>query len=85
LNQSRVGLEILKQLQNKLEAQHAAKREAQQLEIQDLRQQVEHRSEEIRGLNSTIESLKGVNEELKVSSILRLVLSFDCVFSAHLP
>jgi hypothetical protein len=52
--------------QNKLEAQHTAKRDAQQLEIQDLRQQLDHRSEEIRSLNSHIDGLKGVNEELKV-------------------
>ena len=40
--------------QDKLEAQHAAKRDAQQLEIQDLRQQLEHRSEEIRGLKGLL-------------------------------
>lgn len=52
--------------QSKLEAQHAAKRDTHLLEIQDLRQQLDHRSDEIRGLTSTIDGLKAVNEELKV-------------------
>jgi kinesin family protein 5 len=54
-------------LQNKLEAQYAAKREAQQSEVTDLKQQLEMKSNEVRGLNASIDSLKSVNEELKVS------------------
>ena len=54
-------------IQNKLEAQYAAKRDAHLSEVQDLKQQLELRSNEIRSLNATIDSLKSVNEELKVS------------------
>lgn len=53
-------------LQNKLEAQYAAKRDAHVGEVADLKQQIEMKSNEIRGLNASIDSLKGVNEELKV-------------------
>ena len=56
-------------LQNKLEAQYAAKRDAHASEVQDLKQQVEMRGNEIRTLNATIDGLKSVNEELKVSCI----------------
>jgi kinesin family member 5 len=52
--------------QNKLEAQYAAKRDAYQSEVLDLKQQLEMRGNEVRTLNATIDSLKGVNEELKV-------------------
>lgn len=52
--------------QGKLEAQYNAKREAQASEVQDLKQQMELKTNEIRGLHSSLESLKGVNEELKV-------------------
>jgi len=53
--------------QNKLEAQYNAKREAQANEVADLKQQLELRNTEIRNLNASIDSLKSVNEELKVS------------------
>lgn len=64
-------------IQNKLEAQYAAKRDAHLSEVQDLKQQLELRGNEIRSLNATIDSLKSVNDELKVSlklnrSILQL-------------
>ena len=39
-------------------------------EVLDLKQQLELKGTEIRSLNSTIENLKGVNEELKVESIV---------------
>lgn len=52
--------------QNKLEAQYAAKRDAHQGEVADLKQQLDMRATEIRNLNSSIDGLKGVNEELKV-------------------
>ncbi len=52
--------------QNKLEAQYAAKRDAHQSEIADLRQQLEMKSNEVRTLNVSIDSLKSLNEELKV-------------------
>jgi hypothetical protein len=52
--------------QNKLEAQYAAKRQAHESEVQDLKQQLELKSNEIRSLNTSIDGLKGVNEELKV-------------------
>jgi kinesin family protein 5 len=49
-----------------LEAQYAAKREAHQSEVADLKQQLELKSNEVRSLNASIDSLKSVNEELKV-------------------
>ena len=58
----------LNSLQNKLEAQYAAKRDAHVGEVQDLKQQLEMKANEIRNLNSSIDSLKSVNEELKVPS-----------------
>lgn len=54
---------------NKLEAQYAAKRDAHVGEVQDLKQQLELKGNEIRNMNSSIDSLKSVNEELKVSGI----------------
>ncbi|KAJ3551915.1 hypothetical protein NM688_g4433 [Phlebia brevispora] len=57
--------ESMAELKNKLEAQYAAKREAHQNEVNDLKQQLELRSNEVRTLNATIDSLKSVNEELK--------------------
>lgn len=59
---------VLIQDQNKLEAQYAAKRDAHLGEVADLKQQLELRQTEIRNLSSTIDGLKGVNEELKVVS-----------------
>jgi len=56
-------------MQSKLEAQYAAKRDAHVGEVSDLKQQLEAKGNELRGLQSTIESLKSVNEELKVSSL----------------
>lgn len=56
-------------LQNKLELQYAAKREAQLSEVSDLKQQLEIRNNEVRSLNASIDSLKSVNEELKVRVI----------------
>ena len=53
-------------LQNKLEAQYAAKRDAHQSEVSDLRQQLEMKNNEVRSLNVSIDSLKSLNEELKV-------------------
>lgn len=52
-------------LKAKLEAQYAAKRETHISEVQDLKQQIEQKNMEMRGLNSTLEGLKNVNEELK--------------------
>ena len=53
--------------QTKLEAQYAAKRDAHLSEVFDLKQQLEMKANEIRSLNASIESLKSVNEELKVN------------------
>jgi len=52
--------------QSKLELQYAAKREANVNELSDLKQQLELKTSEIRTLNASIDSLKSVNEELKV-------------------
>ncbi|EGN95951.1 hypothetical protein SERLA73DRAFT_170395 [Serpula lacrymans var. lacrymans S7.3] len=57
--------ESMSELKNKLEAQYAAKRDAHVSEVADLKQQLELKSNEIRTLNSSIDGLKGVNEELK--------------------
>lgn len=57
--------ESMAELKNKLEAQYAAKREAHLSEVADLKQQLEMRQADIRNLHSTIDGLKGVNEELK--------------------
>ncbi|KAF4576582.1 hypothetical protein EYR36_004560 [Pleurotus pulmonarius] len=57
--------ESVADLKNKLEAQYAAKRDAHQMEVTDLKAQLEMRVNEIRSLNASIESLKSVNEELK--------------------
>lgn len=57
-------------VQTKLEAQYNAKRDAHLGEVQDLKQQVELKAQEVRTLGGTIESLKGVNEELKAGSTL---------------
>ncbi|CCM02368.1 uncharacterized protein FIBRA_04463 [Fibroporia radiculosa] len=57
--------ESMSELKNKLEAQYAAKRDAHLSEVQDLKQQLELRTNEIRTLNATIDSLKSVNDELK--------------------
>jgi kinesin family protein 5 len=46
--------------------QYAAKRDANISEVADLKQQLELKSNEIRTLNASIDSLKSVNEELKV-------------------
>ncbi|KAL0581723.1 hypothetical protein V5O48_000305 [Marasmius crinis-equi] len=50
---------------NKLEAQYAAKRDAHTNEINDLKQQLDMKVNEVRSLNASIDSLKSVNEELK--------------------
>ena len=55
-----------REVQVKLEAQYAAKREAHLSEVTDLKQQLELKGNEIRSLGASIDSLKGVNEELKV-------------------
>ncbi|KAG9119887.1 hypothetical protein FRC07_004867, partial [Ceratobasidium sp. 392] len=57
--------ESMVELKSKLEAQYSAKREAQTAEINDLRQQLEQKSNDIRLMNNTVETLKGVNDELK--------------------
>ncbi|EAU88524.2 kinesin heavy chain [Coprinopsis cinerea okayama7 len=57
--------EAVADLKAKLEAQYNAKREAQQNEVNDLKQQLELRNNEIRNLNASIDTLKSVNEELK--------------------
>lgn len=53
------------EFRGKLEAQYAAKREAQQSEIADLKKQIELKAREAMSLQATNESLKGANEELK--------------------
>ncbi|KAI0062276.1 kinesin heavy chain [Artomyces pyxidatus] len=57
--------ESMAALKNKLEAQYAAKRDAHASEVSDLKQQLEMKGNELRSMNAAIDSLKGVNEELK--------------------
>ncbi|KAJ7285812.1 kinesin heavy chain [Mycena rebaudengoi] len=57
--------ESMTDLKNKLEAQYAARRDAHIGEVADLKQQLEMRTNEVRSLNASSESLKSVNEELK--------------------
>ncbi|KIL69768.1 hypothetical protein M378DRAFT_156997 [Amanita muscaria Koide BX008] len=57
--------EAVADLKDKLEAQYAAKRDAQLGEIVDLKQQLEAKANEVRNLNASIEGLKSINEELK--------------------
>lgn len=46
-------------------------------EVQDLKQQLEIRANEVRTLNATIDSLKSVNEELKVRCSYQFSWSAD--------
>lgn len=73
---------------NKLEAQYAAKREAHLSEVADLKQQLELKANEVRNLNASIESLKSVNEELKVcfpcGYVVILILISYTILSGHL-
>ncbi|CEL51581.1 Kinesin heavy chain OS=Syncephalastrum racemosum PE=2 SV=1 [Rhizoctonia solani AG-1 IB] len=57
--------ESMVELKDKLEAQYAAKREAHATELNELKQQLEQKTNDIRLMNSTVETLKGVNDELK--------------------
>ncbi|KAG8981385.1 hypothetical protein FRB90_007293, partial [Tulasnella sp. 427] len=57
--------DALADLKTKLEAQYNAKREAQASEVEDLKAQLETKSNEIRSVQSSLESMKSVNEELK--------------------
>ncbi|KAG8916181.1 hypothetical protein FRC01_003312 [Tulasnella sp. 417] len=57
--------DALADLKTKLEAQYNAKREAQAGEVEDLKGQLEAKANEIRSLQSSLESMKSVNEELK--------------------
>ncbi|CED84475.1 kinesin heavy chain [Phaffia rhodozyma] len=57
--------ENMSELKSKLEAQYAAKRDAQAGEIANLKQQIDSKSQEVKNQSITIDNLKGVNEELK--------------------
>ncbi|KAG8759082.1 hypothetical protein FRC14_006704 [Serendipita sp. 396] len=57
--------ESMQELKAKLEAQYVAKQQAHSSEVQELKQQLELKGNEVRNLNATIDNLKGVNEELK--------------------
>lgn len=56
---------VVADLRGKLESQYAAKRDAQQAEIADLRKQIELKARETTSLQAANESLKGANDELK--------------------
>ncbi|KAE8270785.1 hypothetical protein A4X09_0g1538 [Tilletia walkeri] len=55
----------VQELRSKLESQYAAKRDAQAGEIEDLKRQMELKAKEVSTLNTSNESLKHLNEELK--------------------
>ncbi|CAE6441404.1 unnamed protein product [Rhizoctonia solani] len=57
--------ESMAELKAKLEAQYTAKREAHATELNELKQQLEQKTNDIRLMNNTVETLKGVNDELK--------------------
>ncbi|KAF9973083.1 hypothetical protein BGZ65_009449 [Modicella reniformis] len=64
-NSSMHVLETISELRNKVEAQHAAKRDQAQQEIEALKQDVARRNEDIQRLNLNITDLKRGNESLK--------------------
>ena len=68
-------------LKNKLEMQYAAKRDALMSEVTDLKQQLELRHSEARSLNATIDSLKSVNEELKVGFHFEFMLMCQSIIT----
>lgn len=53
--------------QSKLEAAHAAKRELQQKEIDDLKNQLERKNKDHEKLSAAMADLKAANEQLQVS------------------
>ncbi|PKY56924.1 kinesin-domain-containing protein [Rhizophagus irregularis] len=57
--------ETITELRSKLEAQFVVKKEVQQKEIDELKQELEKKNEELRGLNSALADLKRANEELQ--------------------
>lgn len=74
--------DVLIRPQNKLEAQYIGKRQAHESEVQDLKQQMELKSSEIRNLNAAIDGLKSVNEELKVCFLLFLCRVISHAYSS---
>ncbi|KAH7341124.1 kinesin heavy chain [Rhizoctonia solani] len=84
--------ESMAELKSKLEAQYAAKREAHASELNELKQQLEQKTNDIRLMNNTVETLKGVNDELKVryqtdclSYPARLKIDSCFLTAIHLP
>ncbi|KAK9768044.1 hypothetical protein K7432_001631 [Basidiobolus ranarum] len=59
--------ETVAELKNKLEAQYNSKREAQVQEVDDLKKEIDRKSEDILKLNSALAELKRVNEELRAA------------------
>ena len=58
-------LETISELRNKVEAQYAAKRDQAQQEIEQLKQEVTRRNDDIQKLSINVTELKRGNEELK--------------------
>ncbi|KAF9125051.1 hypothetical protein BG015_004980, partial [Linnemannia schmuckeri] len=58
-------LETISELRTKVEAQYAAKRDQAQQEIEDLKQEVARRNEDIQKLSINVTELRRGNEELK--------------------
>ncbi|KAG0371856.1 hypothetical protein BGX24_001071 [Mortierella sp. AD032] len=58
-------LETISELRTKVEAQYAAKRDQAQQEIEDLKQEVTRRNEDIQKLSINVTELRRGNEELK--------------------
>ncbi|KAG0255667.1 hypothetical protein DFQ27_006122 [Actinomortierella ambigua] len=64
-NSSLDVMETIAELRHKLEAQYAAKREQAQQELEDLKQDIARRNEEIQRLNISLSEFKRGNEELR--------------------
>ncbi|KAF9436472.1 hypothetical protein BGZ76_003903 [Entomortierella beljakovae] len=58
-------LETISELRNKVEAQYASKRDQAQQEIEELKQELVRRNEEIQRININVTELRRGNEELK--------------------
>ena len=57
--------ESINGIKDKLEAQYHTKREKTEIEVNDLRQQIETKNSEIKSLNNEVNNLSGLNDELK--------------------
>ncbi|EOR00386.1 hypothetical protein E3P92_03481 [Wallemia ichthyophaga] len=57
--------ESINGIKDKLEAQYNSKREKNEVEVNDLRQQIENKNQDITSLKDDVQNLMGLNDELK--------------------